>query len=366
MVRKAHELLFTVAVLIVLAGTAGIRAQDGLPAAPVPAVPSAPATAAPTIALPPTSPMPTPGSLSGPSNSFVGSPPILMPPPPPAPLPPPEPAGRWGDRPGVPPPGWFGDVEVDVVGPHVKNRLFADVAFANGFIDTVHVPMADLDWTGSPRFEVGYRFDNNGGQFTIAYRFLTTEGRTTLTDVDFGALAGLHSRLDFNVIDFAYGGGLIAAGPYCDVQWRLGVRLTQAFFDTRAEDLFREARTSNHFLGAGPLGAIEWQRRIYAPGLAVYGRLEGAVPFGSIHQGFEEVFHASRTLNVGAATSQRMTQGVPMLSLDIGLGWTPAWSRFTRFSLGYHLEGWWDLGEVNDSSADLTTQGLFFKGEFSF
>jgi hypothetical protein len=290
-----------------------------------------------------------------------------MPPPPPEPLPPPPgPVGRWGDRPSYPPAGWFADVEVDVVGPHVKNKLFADVTFANGLIDTVQVPMAPLDWTGSPRFEVGYLFENNGGQFTFAYRFLTTEGQATATDLDFGVPTRLRSRLNFNIIDFAYGGGLIRAGPYCDVQWRLGVRLTQAFFDARAENIFRDLRTSNQFLGAGPLGAIEWQRRLYVPGLAVIGRLEGAVPLGSIHQGFEEVFHPTRTLNVGAATSQRMTQGVPMLGLDIGLGWTPAWSRFSRFSFGYHLEGWWDLGEVNDSSADLTTQGLFFKGEFSF
>jgi hypothetical protein len=302
-----------------------------------------------------------------PNGPVFGQPPILMPPPPPEPLPPPlAPPDRWGARPNYPPPGWFARIEIDVVGPHVKNRLIEDVPFANGLFDTVHVPMASLDWTGSPSFETGYRFADNGGQFSAVYRFLTTDGRATLSDFDFGALTMLHSRLDFNIIDLAYGSGLIEPGPYCDVQWRLGVRVAQAFFDSRAENVFREVRTSNHFIGAGPLGSVEWWRRLEVPGLAVYGRLEGAVPIGSIHQGFEEVFHLSRTSNLGGALSQRQTQATPTLSLDFGLGWTPNWSRFARFSFGYHLERWWELGDVNDSTADLTTQGLFFKGEFSY
>jgi hypothetical protein len=300
-----------------------------------------------------------------PNGPVVGSPPILMPPLPPEPLPLPPPE-RWADHAYCPPFGWFASVEIDVVGPHVRNRLIEDVPFANGLFDTVHLPMASLDWTGSPRFEAGYRFANNGGQFSVVYRFLTTQGQATFADFDPGVLATLNSRLDFNVVDFAYGGGRIAPWPYSDVQWTIGVRIAQAFFDSRAEDQFREVRTSNYFFGAGPLGAIEWWRRLDVPGLAVYGRLEGAVPIGSIHQGFEEVFHVSRVANFGGALSQRMTQAVPTLSFDFGLGWTPNWSHFARFSFGYHLERWWELGDVNDSSADVTTQGLFFKGQFSF
>jgi hypothetical protein len=318
-------------------------------------------------------PQPKPGPLveplavAPPNGPVVGSPPILMPPPPPEPLPaPPAPIGRWSERTNLPPCGWFATVEIDAVGPHVKNRLIEDVAFTNGLIDTIHLPMASLDWTGSPRFEAGYRFANNAGQFSAVYRFLSTEGRATLADFDLGALSSLRSRLDFNVVDFAYGSGYFGHGPYSDVQWSLGVRLAQAYFDSRAESLLREVRTSNQFFGAGPLGAIEWWRRLDTPGFAVYGRLEGSVPLGSIHQGFEEVFRLNRTDRLGAALSQRQTQAVPTFSLDIGLGWTPQWSHFARFSLGYHLERWWELGEVNDSAADLTTQGLFFKGEFSF
>jgi hypothetical protein len=302
-----------------------------------------------------------------PNGPVVGSPPILMPPPPPEPLPRPAAAeGHWTDRCNSPAPGWFAGIELDVVGPHVKNRLAEDVTFSNGLADTVHLAPASLDWTASPRFELGYRFPNNGGQFSAVYRFLSTDGRATLSDFDPGVVTTLHSSLDFNVLDLAYGSGYFAPGPYSDLQYTIGVRIAQAFFDSRAEDAIREVRTSNHFFGAGPLAALEWRRRLDVPGLAVYSRLEGAVPLGSIHQGFEEVFKFSNNVKFGSALSQHQTQAIPTLSFDFGLGWTPQWSRFSRFSAGYHIERWWELGEVNNSSADVTTQGFFFKGEFSF
>src|SRR5262249_9222 len=152
-----------------------------------------------------------------------------------------------------------------------------------------------LDWTASPRFEAGYRFGNNAGQFSAVYRFLTTEGRASLVDFDPGVLTALRSRLDFNVVDFAYGSAYFPPRTYADMQWSIGVRLAQAFFDSKAEDMFREVRTSNHFIGVGPLGAVEWWRRLDTPGFALYGRLEGSVPLGSIHQGFEEVIRLNRT-----------------------------------------------------------------------
>src|SRR5262249_4349000 len=145
----------------------------------------APATGPPggLGSVPPQKPGPfvVPPAPVPPSGQVIGSPPILMPPPPPEPFPaPPAPLGHWPARLKSPPVGWFASVEIDVVGPHVKNRLIDDVSFANGLIDTIHLPMASLDWTASPRFEAGYRFVNNGGQVSVVYRFLTTEGRATL------------------------------------------------------------------------------------------------------------------------------------------------------------------------------------------
>jgi hypothetical protein len=377
MVRKVRELL-AAALLAGVVLTAAVKAQT-LPPAPIPAIPAGDAQDATAVAqphtiptqgatppAPPPAPLVVPLAPVPPKGPIIGSPPILMPPPPPEPLPQPAPPGHWSDRVNYPPAGWFADFELDVVGPHIKNRLTADVPITSTVSDTVHLPMASLDWTGSPRFELGYRFPNNGGQFTAVYRFLATDGRATISNFDDGLLASLHSRLDFNVLDFAYAGGWFSPEPASDLQWSLGARLAQAFFDSRATDGFREVRTSDHFIGVGPLGALEWWRRLDMPGFSIFGRLEGSVPVGSIHQGYEEIFHLSKVDKIGGATSQRQTQAVPTLSFDLGLGWTPQWSRYSRLSFGYHLERWWELGEVNDSSADLTTQGLFFKGEFSY
>jgi hypothetical protein len=365
MVRKVRVLIFAAVIAGVLVGHGIETPAQELPPAPIPVAPVA-RSEGKLAAQPHMLPAESNTVPVSPSAPAEGSPPILMPPPPPEPLPLPLAPDLWEDRPRYPPPGWIAGIELDLVGPHIKNRLRAEVQITPNLIDTIHVPMAPLDWTGSPRFEVGYRCPNNGGQIWGAYRFLTTEGHATFVDADGDIVGNLKSRLDFNVIDFAYGAGLFAPGPYSDLQWSVGARLAQIYFDSRAADVFQEARTSNHFVGAGPLGALEWWRRLELPGLAVFGRLEGSVPLGSIHQSFEEVFTLSHGQRIGAATSQRMTQAIPTISFDIGLGWTPHWSRYSRLSFGYHFEHWWDLGEVNDSSAELTTQGLFLKGEINY
>jgi hypothetical protein len=389
MVRLERFTAFMVALTGLLApfGTATL-AQD-LPAAPIPVVPSGPppdgsaiapprgksGSAGVTVAAPPYLPAPNsspipPGSPPPPPppGPVVGTPPVLVPPPPPVPPPPLFQDGHWNDLANCPPvePGLFGDIELDVVGPHIKNRLTENVTLAPGFVDTVHLPTASLDWTFSPRFELGYRLPGNGGEFTAAYRFLISDGQAFLPGFADGFGGTLKSNLNLEVVDLQYGAGWFSPAPYWDVKWRLGIRMVDVFFDSTACNEFLEQRTTNHFIGIGPLGSLEAWRRLDLPGLALVGKLEGSVPVGSIHQGFEEVLTLGPGNQIGGATSQRQTQAVPTLGLDLGVGWTPPWKHYVRFSTGYHLEQWWDLGLVNDSRANLTTQGLFFKGEFSY
>lgn len=372
-------------------GTGSLRAQQGLPPAPIPVVPPGPPldTAPPPRAVPGPGPLPAvppgapvagapanlpppplivPPPIVPPAGPVVGAPPILVPPPPPPGAPggpAPLPADPWAGRVHVAPPGWFGEVELDLVGPHIKNRLMADVAVTDNFTDTVHLPTASLDWTLSPLFRVGYRFANNAGEFSAAYRFLTTDGRATLPDLGGFGLAGLNSHLDFNVVDLDYGSGNLAAGPYWDIQWRLGLRLADAYFNSRAGNEFEIVQTSNSFFGVGPHGGVQAWRRLDVPGLAVYGRLEGAIPVGDIRQCFSETLVVEDG-NVTGVLRQRQTQAVPMLTFELGAGWVPPWSPFTRWTAGYYLERWWGLGEIGDSHADLTVQGLFLRGEIGF
>src|SRR5437870_2176455 len=55
------------------------------------------------------------------------------------------------DPPWLPAPGWFTDIELAILGPHVKNRLTDLVRLGIRMPDTIHVPSADLDWTVAPR-----------------------------------------------------------------------------------------------------------------------------------------------------------------------------------------------------------------------
>src|SRR5262249_42661383 len=88
------------------------------------------------------------------------------------------------ERPGTPPRGWFGAVELDFFGPHLRNRLVNTVDVAGLFTDVVDVPTPDLDWAVSPRFELGYRFAEGTGAFLMSYYFLTTRGSDVVTGFD--------------------------------------------------------------------------------------------------------------------------------------------------------------------------------------
>src|SRR5207253_2591637 len=96
-------------------------------------------------------------------------------------------------------PGWFGQVDVGYLAPHLKNELINTVTFADGSTTTVGLPAARLDWTVSPRFEVGYRLPTGFGGISLSYRFLVAEGTDFIAGLDGSAV--LKSRLDFHVAD---------------------------------------------------------------------------------------------------------------------------------------------------------------------
>src|SRR5262249_33809927 len=143
----------------------------GLPPAPVPVSPAAPgaAPAAPPRTLPP-------GAVLGPpATTWVSPQAVPGRPPPGPPLRPPPPArppvvapfqDRNGPLPhGEPASGWFADVDIALLAPHVKNALAAPVTVPGLGTGIVHVGGGDLDWTGSPSIGVGYRLGEGCGAF---------------------------------------------------------------------------------------------------------------------------------------------------------------------------------------------------------
>src|SRR5262249_45429313 len=148
-----------------------------------------------------------------------------------------------------------------------------------------------LDLTGSPKFELGYRFDDGLGAVALSYRFIVTDGQELLLGWDLdGSDAPMRSRLDMNIIDLDYVSREISVGRICELRWRAGVRLASIYFDSQAEGFFIEQQASSSFFGAGPHVGLDLWHKLGDTQLALFGRLDSSVPIGQIHQAFSETF----------------------------------------------------------------------------
>jgi hypothetical protein len=264
--------------------------------------------------------------------------------------------------------GLFGAVEVDIVKPHLTNRVSGPAFFADGTYDTVQLPTARLDWTVAPRFELGYRMAEGRGEFVISYRFLDSDGKADLPNYDLFANNPdglLKSRLSMNVFDFDYGTPNVTPVPNLDLKARLGVRLADVYFDSTGIGEVTWQRASNQFVGAGPHAALDGWYRFPGLGLGLFARVEGALPVGDVRQRFEELFVFNDGSAFASSGSQSGTRWVPTVNVQLGVGWAPPGTRL-RFSAGYEYEQWWYLGHVGGSRAQLFDQGAFLRGEFSF
>ena len=215
---------------------------------------------------------------------------LFAPPPPPGPPGPPLPGPYFEDDPRLDPPilplpGWFADVETEIAVAHVKNKLVNTVSAGGAAPNTVALPSAELDWTVAPRFELGYRLPSGFGAFALAYRFLTTEGTQGTIGAD--GPASLHSRLELNEIDFDYVSREFSLWPLWEMQWRFGGRLTELFFDSRADEPFAaaaagsgifESRDANGYVGFGPHWGVQLVRQLDASGFSLVGAVERRLP----------------------------------------------------------------------------------------
>jgi hypothetical protein len=105
------------------------------------------------------------------------------------------------------------------------------------------------------------------------------------------------------------------------------------------------------------------------PGIAAFGRLDGALLIGNVHQAFEETvdFTSIGGSFLGGATDNSSTQVVPVLALRLGMSYTPPWEgHWARFAVGYEFQQYWDIGHAAGSTADLQTNGVFFRAELGY
>jgi hypothetical protein len=272
------------------------------------------------------------------------------------------------DHPMSPDPGWFATLEMDLLVAHIKNRLQTTLQVDGFDPNLVHVPPAALDWTGSPRIEVGYGLSGGCGELIFGYRYLSTDGTAVIPGFDLDGSDGVvKSRLNMNVFDFDYASREYSLDSHWDLKWRAGARLAAVFFDSRAEAFFLEQKASNDFVGAGPHVGLDVWRSFDWPGIGLFARVDGGILVGQVSQGFEEIVTDASGNAAGAAAHITSTQAVPVLNAQFGIGWVSCWHHhWSRLLIGYQYEHWWDIGNAADSRADLTTQGVFFTAEFGF
>jgi hypothetical protein len=358
MVRIARLLL----ALAFLAGASAGSAQTPL-AAPL-AAPAAPPAPAPAGTREPEFLRTLPRPPDEPRSLFQ---PPAPPGPPPADLPGPyfehDPAL---DPHQMPQPGWFTDVQLAIVKPHVRNDLTGSVLLGTNSsfnaltgapptVDTVSLQSAPLNWTVAPRFEVGCRLPSGFGEVALAYRFLATQGSTLAPAPD--GTARLSSRLNVNQLDLDYVSREWSLWPHWEMKWRVGLRLASVYFDSRADEPFDvaaagsmvfEQRDSDSWRGIGPHAGLELRRKLDCDGQwSVFARADFATMLGRQRQGFFEVSTNAGPDGQPLTGSNRASgsQDVPIAHVEVGVSWQP-YQEFFVF-MGYQYEKWWDVGRLN-------------------
>ena len=89
-----------------------------------------------------------------------------------------------------------------------------------------------------------------------------------------------------------------------------------------------------------------------------------AVLIGQDQQTFAENNTVANFVSITEPT--RTTLVVPTIQAQVGLSYTPPRFEHLRFRVGYQFEQWFNLGNVQNSSLNLTTQGGFLRGEIDF
>jgi hypothetical protein len=283
------------------------------------------------------------------------------------------------DPPSLPPPGWFADIEIGIVGTHVKNRLTDTVVVGDRAPDTVHVPGADLGWTVAPRVELGYRLPSGFGEFAFAYRFFATDGAGIVAGPD--APAAVKSRLSVNIVDVDYASRefFTAQCPYCRMKWHCGIRYADVFFDSRSVEPFAaaaagsgvfETSASNNFWGVGPHAGLELSCPYEQAGFALVASVDGATLLGRIRQNFSEVSTSLGPTGqlLTGATRESVSQSVPVINAFVGVRWQPLQYPLLHVDAGYMYEYWWNIGRDSGTSSrgELSDQGVLLRAEINF
>jgi hypothetical protein len=306
---------------------------------------------------------------------------LLAPPPPPGPPPPdlerpyfqPDPLL---DPPALGPIGWFADVDIGILKPHLVNQQSLPVTFPDGSSTQVGVNASRLNWTVSPRFEVGYRLPTGVGGIAVAYRFLTAQGSEQVMGAD--GPATLSSRLTANVADLDWVSHEYTPWRICELRFRFGLRYLNVYYDSQANQPFDQAaagstifnqRTTDSTWVLGPHTAVDLRRRLGFWGLSVLGFIDISEGWGRVRQNF---FAATTSGTNGlpqvAQETISTSNAVPVLTARLGLNWQPAAYPNVRLFAGYQFDYWWNIGRMGNFTqfGYFFDSGILLRGEWKY
>ncbi len=282
----------------------------------------------------------------------------------------------WGQS------GWLFDVEMDILGTHVINHLGENTVppiFPSG--GGANVPMAPLDWTVSPRFELGYRLPSAFGEAEVSYRFLRAQGSGPAPAglaASPDASVALTSHLSMDVGDMDYAARETSLGPNWRMKWRIGLRIAGLSFDSQADEPLAAAAAGsgifqrsieNDYLGFGPHAGLELRSQSNPWGLGWVGKLDSGLLFGRVEQEFVRV----RTTGASSEIDYTNQEQAPMLSGFLGLDWRPPCRANLDILLGSTAEYWWNVGRMSDpdiyngtSAGEVGTYGAMLRLEYNY
>jgi hypothetical protein len=334
--------------------SAGARAQELLPPAPLPVVPPPPSLGRPEP-LAPVQPPPTPLAWTPPAD---------------VPLVDPGPNGWAPYEPPSTPPGFFFDTEIALLFPILKASITTNSGVATSG-NTFQVPSVDLGLAVSPKFEFGYRLPDSCGLFAVSYRFLVTDG--TGTETIAGNPFDIHTRLTVQIVDLDYGTAPYEISPGYFIAWRLGARVADIFYDAQLQNPNLVQQGSNTYIGTGPHGRLDVERRIEAVrGLSLFGRLDASVLIGQITQRFHEYVTQPDGSTLASELTSRHSQSCPNLLVQAGISYVPPIFTNIKFTTGYQFEDYFYLGQFNSngmpgsSRGQLYSNGWFVRGQIDF
>jgi hypothetical protein len=255
------------------------------------------------------------------------------------------------DPPNFPQPGFVASVEVQAVGPHIFQQLSNGVPVGGNAPGSLTVPITSLNWTVSPKVEVGYRLASGFGEFAINWQYIGTTGSGSTPFGPGGAPANQSGRFNFNLSDLDYVSREYTPWEHWGMQWRVGFRQVYLFYDTTltapsaataaTTGVLQQAGTNGYQGWGGHIG-VELDRDLYShvPGLSLVAKLDFGDTAGFVQQ------KVSQTTLAGYSFGDvQQGQAVPELAAQLGLNYRQPGGRYEFFVGGFY-QYWWNVGTL--------------------